>query len=407
MKQALHILHVEDSPQDSELVRHMLEDDGLACEFQRVETYSQLFEALEHSECDLILSDCTLPQFSGLQALKIANALKPQVPFIFVSGTIGEETAIESLQHGATDYVLKHRLSRLVPAVRRALTEVDERATLRMMKWRLHQARRLEAIGTLIGGLSYDFTKLLRTLKAHIAQLPMGSDHPEVDGIADALNKTTDRGIELMQELLVFARKTEAHLISIDIATRIGEMAEMLKAGLPRDINLDLQLEKGLPHIFADPEHLDRILTNLIMNAKDAMPHGGCITVSIDLIRFDAASPKSWQIDDILYLRLKVSDTGMGMNENARLHAFEPFFTTKPVGRGTGLGLSVVFGLMQAHNGLIDLQSEVGKGTTISLFFPLPYRSLVTSNMIKKIPPFQLLGDTNASEAIPFEATGT
>ena len=400
MKQLLHILHVEDSPEDSELVQHKLEGDGLNCEIQRVETRAQLVEALEHSEYDLILSDCTLPCFSGLQALEIVHSLKPQVPFIFISGTIGEETAIQSLQDGATDYVLKHRLSRLLPAVRRALREADERTMRREMENRLRQARRLESIGTLAGGLAHDFNNLLQVLKAHISLLPLTSHDSEILKIAETLDKTTDRGAKLTQELLVFARKTEAHLTSVDITVLIQETAETLKAALPQNIILNLELNKGLPPIFADPGHLDRILTNLVMNARDAMPLGGSITISTEIVRFDPAPPHSWQPDQALYLCLKVSDTGTGMDEMARLHAFEPFFTTKPAGKGTGLGLSVVFGLMQVHNGLIDLQSKPGEGTTFSLFFPLPQGSIVASQMIKKIPPFSLLGGDAHAEAL-------
>ena len=124
MKQALSVIHIEDSVEDSELVRQMLENDGLECEFQRVETRDQLVEALRQSGANLILSDCTLPGFRGLEALQIARATKPEIPFIFVSGTLGEETAIKSLHDGATDYVLKQRLSRLVPAVRRAFLDL-------------------------------------------------------------------------------------------------------------------------------------------------------------------------------------------------------------------------------------------------------------------------------------------
>jgi len=395
MKQPLHILHVEDSADDSELVHHLLQREGLDSKIRRVETREQLFEALEHSSCDLILSDCTLPKFSGFQALEIAHALKPQVPFIFVSGTIGEEMAIKSLQDGATDYVLKNRLTRLVPAVRRALEEAHERAMLRAMRARLYEARRLEIIGMLAGGLAHDFNNVLQVLKTYIALLPLESDHPDqIVKIAETLDTTTDRGAELMRELLVFARKTDVRLTSVDVVPLINEVIEAHKAWLPENISIALQSKKELPPIFADPSQIDRMLTNLIMNAKDAMPEGGCITISAEVIQFESAPPYSWQSNDMPYLCLKVSDTGMGMDEATRLQAFEPFFTTKPHGKGTGLGLSVVFGLMQVHNGLIDLQSMPDKGTTIALFFPLPHDSKIAPERIKKIPSFSVLIET-------------
>jgi len=401
MQQTLNVLHVEDSSQDAELVQHLLQENGLECKTRRVETRGDFLEALEHSEYDLILSDCTLPQFSGLQALELAHTLKPQTPFIFISGTIGEETAIDSLQRGATDYVLKHRLSRLIPAIRRALKESNERVLRLAAEERLRQARRLEAIGNLAGGLAHDFRNLLQIIKTQIELLPLQADEPEeVVKIAEMLDKTTDRGTGLLQELLVFARKTEANLTSLNVSARVQETAEILKTAMPQNVELVVQFEPGLPAIFADANQLDRILTNLVMNAKDAMPEGGTITIFAAIVQFDPMPPYSGQLEDVPYLCLKVSDTGAGMSEFNRLHAFEPFFTTKPAGKGTGLGLSVVFGLMQVHNGFIDVQSKEGEGTTFSLFFPLPRNSKVVPGMIHKIAPFQLLGGSSQPRAL-------
>lgn len=389
MKQPLNILHVEDSPQDSELVQHLLLRDGLECNFHRIETRVELLAALEHEDNDLILSDCTLPHFSGLQALEIANALKPNIPFIFISGTIGEETAIQSLQEGATDYVLKNRLSRLIPAVRRALAEADERTTLRAMEKRLNQVRRLEAVGRLAGGLAHDFNNLLQALDSQITLLPLVSDHPDqVRQVAETLRKATERGTRLMKELLVFARKSDARFLSLDLAEQVGDTVRQLKTELPLNIHLALRLEENLPPVFADREHLDLMLTNLVLNARDAMPQGGRITISAELIRFDPALPHFRPDDDTHYLRLNVFDTGSGMDEITRLKALEPFFTTKSRERGTGLGLSVVFGLMQIHNGFIDIQSEPGSGTVISLFFPLPRSTKMDAANVKHIPSF-------------------
>ena len=154
MKNPLYVLHIEDSEEDCELVRELLRSNGLDCEVRRVETRDQVFDSLQNESFDLILADCKLPGFSGLHALEIAHALKPEVPFVFVSGTIGEETAIESLRNGATDYVLKDRLSRLIPAVRRAMAESEERTLCRQLEQRLHEAGRLEAISTLSHGIA-------------------------------------------------------------------------------------------------------------------------------------------------------------------------------------------------------------------------------------------------------------
>lgn len=391
MKLSLKILHIEDSWQDSELVQNLLQEGGFDCTIKRVETHGELVEALENSTYDLILSDCTLPQFHGLKALEIAHARKPDVPFIFLSGTIGEEVAIESLQNGATDYVLKHRISRLVPAVRRALLETHERVMRRTVEDRLHQARRMEAIGTLAGGLVHDFNNLLQVIKMNASLIPLKlDDRALVVEISQNLIKASDRGAYLIRELSAFSRQTETHLISVDSTRAIKETTGMLHSTLPPKVQLILQLGENLPSIHADPSHLDRILTNLIMNAKDAMPDGGPITLSAEVVQFDPSPRLSSATSNIPYLCIKIADRGTGMDEATRLRAFEPFFTTKPVGKGTGLGLAVVFGLMQAHNGFIDITSAVGVGTTVALFFPLAQDSIVTPGSIKKIPPIQL-----------------
>src|SRR5712672_996887 len=163
--QRLRILHIEDSEADSLLVQQRLLREGLDCQLDRVETREQFEQALRHTPFDLILADCKLPRFSGLEALTLTKSLHPNIPFVFVSGTIGEDAAIESLRNGATDYVLKDRLSRLVPAVRRALEETKEQETRRAWEKRLHQARRLQAASTLAGGVAHDVNKLFMKIR--------------------------------------------------------------------------------------------------------------------------------------------------------------------------------------------------------------------------------------------------
>jgi two-component system cell cycle sensor histidine kinase/response regulator CckA len=398
MKQKLKTLYIEDSVADFRLIEAMLQEAGFALDMTRVESRAGLMAALKESPYDLILSDCTLPQFNGFEALEIIHALMPDTPFIFVSGTIGEEAAIECLHRGASDYVLKDRLARLVPSIRRALDAAKEKLLRKAMEKQLRQLRKLESIGRLAGGIAHDFNNLLQIFRMQLGMLGLEADNPEkVRQICETLDGTTMRGAEMMQELLIFARKTEAQLASLQIAERIIQTTELLRLGLPPEVTLSLDLDEPLPLIFADPGKIDRMLTNLVINSKDAMPAGGTIKISGQVVRFDPPMPNSSQLDDIPYLCLKVSDTGTGMDEYSRQHAFEPFFTNKPLGKGTGLGLAVVFGLMQVHNGLIDLQSKVGEGTTVSLYFPVPQASPIRAENIKAIPPFQAQSDATDS----------
>jgi signal transduction histidine kinase len=372
MKELLHFIHLEDIAADSELVIRVLSETGYDCHVRRVENRVQLLNALEEPDCDLVLSDCTLPCYSGLEALRDVHQRRPNLPFIFVSGTIGEEIAIRSLQEGATDYVLKNRLSRLVPAVRRALSEAESRKIRHAMEEQLRQSRKLEAIGLLAGGLAHDVRNLFQILRLNLTLLPLKSTDPdEVVRITGQMEKTLDRGTDMVQELLSFARKSESHLVATDLTNNIRETVSTLLPSLPGNIRLHLDLRENLPQVLADLGQVDRILTNLIVNARDAMPHGGNLHVATELVFDNAAPAGSGSAKSTTYVRVSVADTGVGMDEATRARMFEPFFTTKGCGKGTGLGLSVVCGLMQNHHGFIDVQSDPGKGTTVALFFPM------------------------------------
>ena len=379
MKQTLNILHIEDSKEDSELINELLKRNGFQCEITRVETRPEVFDALEKNSFDLILADCKLPDFSGLRALEIAHALKPETPFVFVSGTIGEETAIESLRNGATDYVLKDRLSRLVPAVRRALAEAEERTMCRQLQQRLREAGRLEAISTLSNGIAHDFNNILTIILGHASLLTMEHDNPQrVLEASGTISEAALRGSEIVQQLLAFARKSDGHVAPADINRYIQAHFDGLKERVPVDIELAFEPAKDLPNVLVDSSQLDRILVNLITNSIDAMPEGGRIVITTKPVA-------STELPDLLpelasenYVCLTVTDTGKGIDSSTREHVFEPFFTTKERGRGTGLGLPVVYGLMQAHHGYVDVKSEIGKGTAISLFFPVPKQNSIS-----------------------------
>jgi signal transduction histidine kinase len=389
----LQVIHIEDSPADSELMQRMLEGEGFGCQVRRVESREQLLDALQQVSPDLVISDCTLPHFSGIEALEIVRAANPDVPFIFLSGTIGEETAVDSLQHGATDYVLKQRTARLVPAVRRALEDARARRGRAALEAQLRQARKLEAIGASVGGIAHDFRNLLQVLKSGIEVLVMKPEDPAaVLAIAKRLNTAADRGCQMVEELMAFSRKTDTHLVRTDTARLIKETAQGLQASLPPAITLELHPAENVPPVLVDPTQFDRILTNLVVNARDAMPQGGRIVISSDVVHFGSLPPDSWKIRNAPYFRVIVSDTGMGMDEATQARIFEPFFTTKSAGKGTGLGLSVVYGLMEAHQGFIDLDSSPGRGTTFSLFFPLP-EGIQVVDRVHLVAPKRLVGE--------------
>lgn len=371
MKKPIHVLHIEDSGEDSELAKARLLAAGLDCEFKRIQTRDQVFDQLQRESFDLILADCKLPGFSGLHALEIAHALKPEIPFVFYSGTIGEETAIESLRNGATDYVLKDNPSRLVPAIQRALAEAEERILVRQLQSRMHETGRLEAISTLADGVAHDFNNILAIIMGHASMLAAEKSHPErVVEISGTIMQAGRRGAEIVQHLMAFARHSDGRGVTTDLNRAVRENLAGLKKKVSPSVEIAFESAASLPYIQIDAVQLERILFNLVNNSVESMPEGGKIVVSTHAIVASRLTRELPGLARGTYACLKVSDTGLGMDATTREHVFEPFFTTKARGRGTGLGLPVVYGLMQALNGSIQVESQPGKGTVVSLFFP-------------------------------------
>lgn len=370
MKQPLRVLHLEDSIEDFELVGRLLSKEGIACERKRVETRTQFFDGLQNESFDLIMADCKLPGFSGLEALEIAQALKPEAPFIFVSGTIGEEAAIESLRNGATDYVLKDQLIRLAPAVRHAVAEAEERMLRRELQQRLRQAARLEAIGTLSNGIAHDFNNILTIILGHVSLLTTEYNKPErVFEIRDTITLAAQRASGIVEQLLAFARKSEGHLAPTDLNHYMRDNLPLLKTKVPRTVEIRFEPGSDLPQVIADSHKIEQILMNLLENSVEAMPGGGCITLSTKLASATDQPDFLAKLGNRNFVCLQVADTGIGMDEMTREHVCEPFYTTKERGHATGLGLPVAYGLMQAQHGSVRVESQLGKGTIVSLFF--------------------------------------
>lgn len=374
---SIRVLHIEDSQDDCDLVWRTLRREWKEATFVRVETRENLIMALRNDAFDLILADYQLPRFSGLEALEIVRNLKPDLPFIFLSGMMGEETAIDSLLLGATDYVLKDRASRLVPAIRRALKEAEERALNRELQERLVEADRLKAVGTLSTGISHDFNNILTIILSHAILLKTEVKNPDrIFQISNIVSAAARRAADIVHQLNAFAQKDEGHPGNTDLNQCIRQVFEEWQALVPSGIEFKFDAATGLPNVLMDEAQFGNILGVLIANSIDSMPGSGRIKLSTQVIHRDA-------IQHVLntpiyerYVCVKCVDTGSGMSADIREHIFEPFYTTKERRHSTGMGLPMVYGLMQANNGWITVESELGQGTTISLFFPVQQRSV-------------------------------
>jgi PAS domain S-box-containing protein len=237
----------------------------------------------------------------------------------------------------------------------------------------LIQAQKLESLGTLASGIAHDFNNILGIIIGYASLLTQQISDPEkIRTSAEAVVKASMRGAALAKQLLTFARKTDTNLTSVSLNGIVTDASKLLSETIAKTIEITLDLEKGLPVISADATQIHQVMINLCVNARDAMPNGGTLTVTTHLQQGDAIRNKFPNAAARQYISLSVADMGIGMDERTRNRIFEPFFTTKEIGKGTGLGLSVVFGIMESHKGFVNVESEPGKGTTFHLFFPLP-----------------------------------
>ena len=241
----------------------------------------------------------------------------------------------------------------------------------REMEQRLRQSQKLEAIGQLAGGVAHDFNNLLMVITLSANQLLGGATRGTLEHEAlEAIRAAGERGAALTRQLLAFGRKQVLKVAVVDLNEVIGQLAKMLGRLLGEDIECVLRLAPGLRSIQADVTQLDQILINLAVNARDAMPRGGRLVIETTTTALDGPWPALPEVQPGTYVRLSVGDNGCGMDEGTRARIFEPFFTTKEPGKGTGLGLATVYGLVRQFSGHITVDTAVGRGTTFTILFP-------------------------------------
>jgi two-component system, cell cycle sensor histidine kinase and response regulator CckA len=372
MKSPLHILHLEDNPNDAALVQSILEDEGIVCAITCVKERDDFVAALEKGGIDLVLSDFTLPSFDGMSAIATVHDRWPDRPVILVSGTAGEELAIDSLKSGATDYVLKDHLFRLAPAVRRAMQDVDERAERRRLESHFIEAQKMEVIGQLVSGVAHDFNNILAVIIGYsdLITSDLGNESPMRKYIEE-IRHASERAAGLTRQLLIFGRKQSVVPVVLDLNDVVNDLENMLRRLIDANIEMKIVPGKKIGHVKADAGYVGQVLMNLVVNARDAMPQGGKLTIATNNVTLDESyTPSKSSVTPGNYVMLSVSDTGTGITDEVKALLFEAFFTTKPLGKGTGLGLATCQTIVQQSGGHIDVYSELGKGTTFKIYFP-------------------------------------
>lgn len=390
MSKPIQILIVEDNPNDVELLVRELRRSGFNFEWQRVDTEVEYLAKLNPG-IDLILSDYDMPEFSGLRALELLKQRPAlEAPFIIVSGTIGEEMAVVAMQQGAADYLLKDRMVRLGPAVRNAFQKVEEYRERKRLEARFIEAQKMEVVGHLAGGVAHDFNNVLAVIMGYsdLISQDLNRDHV-LYKYNEEVRHAAKRAAGLTRQLLIFSRKQAVQAEVLDLNEVVVDMEKMLRRLIDENIEMTIVCDPHIGPIKSDPGYIWQMLMNLVVNARDAMPNGGKLTIATSKVTLDEAYTQTHPGTTAgEYVMLSMADTGAGMTDEVKAHIFEAFFTTKPVGKGTGLGLVTCQTIIRQCGGHIDVSSELGQGTTFQVYFPQIGQPItVALNSTRKLEP--------------------
>lgn len=375
--------------EDDRLVRRGITSylEGLGYLVLQARDGAEGLEIFRRAHPDLVLTDLRLPKLDGMEVLSAIQEKSPDTPVIIVSGMGTLEDAIKALKLGAQDYVtkpitdmalLKHAADR---ALERAALVRENRqyqsfleGEVQKKNAELQQAQKLEAIGTLASGIAHDFNNILAAIMGftELALLETTESSKTIDYLHQ-VQKASHRAKDLIFQILTFSRKTDTKRYPVLAAGIVKEALKFTQATLPTTAQIKQHINAQEIKILADPNEIHQIITNLCTNAFHALPdEQGTIIVTLDEFCITADElEKHPLLAGGNYLQLTVSDDGCGMDLEIQNTIFDPFFTTKEKGQGTGLGLSVVHGIVTDCGGTIRVRSEPGKGSTFSLLFPV------------------------------------
>jgi signal transduction histidine kinase len=373
----LRLLLVEDSEDDAELVMRELERAGLQATHVRVRTQTEFLEALQTQGWDVIVSDHTLPQYGGLQALADLRATGKDIPFILVSGAIGEDVAVRAMKAGAQDYVLKGDLTRLPVAVEREVRDCAERAEQARVRERLIVSERMAAAGMLAAGVAHEINNPLA-----IAVVSTDLIAGMVSGLADIEEPLRDtqealkRIRDVVRDVKLFSRPDDRTTGVVDVRRVVDSSVRMAWNEIRHRAQLVRHYDE-VPLVRANESRLGQVILNLLLNAAQALTEGHADRNEIRVTVSLSADGR---------VVVDVADTGCGIARENLKRIFDPFFTTKPVGVGTGLGLTICHGIVTELGGRMEVESEVGKGTTFRLELPAAPASSSVMPVAPKTP---------------------
>lgn len=378
----LRILCLEDHAPDAELVATTLREADILHTLDCVVTREALTGALTQAGCDLILADVTLLSPDVLTALRECRNVPAELPIILLADAAEEQTALEALHRGATDYVLWQRLARLPPVVTRAVREAEDRQKRHQAEHALRaqeeRDRRMEVTATVVGGIAHEFSDILDNVLGFTSLVKKYiHDHGKVLKYSQAIEQSVKRGDEVAQRLRAFARPDKRAPEPVKVCAVIEDVAGAMRGECSEHVSVVQRCGADVPDILAVRKELVQAMMHLCRNARDAIlqnaPAGGCGTIVIGADRSqvtdDVAPALMLPVGDAC-VTLHVSDDGIGIRQEIADRIFDPFFTTKESVRGAGLGLSIVYTVVRGHHGTILVESSPGNGSTFRILLP-------------------------------------
>jgi len=388
------------------------------------EQFHKLSSAVEQCPIAIAITDAegrvqyVNGKFTATSGLTLETILDREID-VLREGHISEEAYQEFRTHVGTGREWRGELNRQAPdgrqvwesvqvcCLRNANGEIANMLLLRediterkVLEGQLRQVQKMEGIGTLAGGIAHDFNNILAVINGYAELCVLNSSDPAiVQKSVREIKRAAERATGLVRQILTFSRKAEVRVSSLDLNQHLQDLVKLLAETFPRNITFNFNLDGNLPPLLADQNQLQQIVLNLCVNARDAMPGGGSITLTTQRLEGDevpAGMPGRRPC-----ACLKVSDTGTGMPAHVRDRIFEPFFTTKGVNKGTGLGLAVVYGIVASHEGSIDVESAVGQGSTFRVCLPFADSAVLTPAAIR---PTEFPGGTESILVIDDEA---
>ncbi|HWB81092.1 MAG TPA: ATP-binding protein [Nannocystaceae bacterium] len=382
----LRALIIEDEESDCELLLRALRAGGFDVDYERVESQPEMASALANKTWDIVFSDYSLPEFDAPTALATLKASGLDLPFIIVSGTVDEQTAVESMRAGADDFMAKGKLLRLVPAVARELAEAQSRAERRKMQEQLLVSDRMASLGTLAAGVAHEINNplaavlanvelVLRELTDTLHRHRAGSTEPApeaaarwmahkipeiIDSLRDA-HDATMRVRDVSRDLKVFSRGDEMRRGPVDVRAVMESTLRIAHNEIRHRAKVIREYAE-VPPVAANQTRLGQVFLNLVINAAQALPEGDASRHRITVMT------KRGNGDRVI---VEVRDTGPGIPEHVLQQIFNPFFTTKPIGQGTGLGLAICHRIVTGLGGEIEVDTRPGAGTVFRVALPI------------------------------------